>query len=120
MAETSHYRDHFMAFIQELDMHVSAVDLDADVLDIRMSQETYPAFHEQDDYGAGQALERHLRAKDRAASPTSACAIRQANAPRCSAARLLANCRQERHLCCGWDGRAITTVHEKVAFKWTA
>ena len=30
--------------------------------------------------------------------------------------RLLAKCRQERHLCYVWNGREIATVYEKKAF----
>jgi hypothetical protein len=29
---------------------------------------------------------------------------------------ILSNCRQERHLCYVWDGRAISTIYEKMNF----
>lgn len=120
VAETSHHRARFMAFTaepaQELDMRVYAVDLNAELHDIRMLGETHPALYDPNNYAAGKALARDLRV-----AGSNGIAYRSVRDPdgECAAVfrpRLLANCRQERHLCYVWDGRAITTVYEKMAF----
>ncbi|GGZ15782.1 RES family NAD+ phosphorylase [Novosphingobium colocasiae] len=120
VAETRHHRSRFMArtreLAQELDMRVYAVDLDATLHDIRALHEDPPALYAPDDCAAGQALARSLRARG-----ADGVAYRSVRHPggECAAVfrpRLLSQCRQERHLCYVWDGRAITAVYEKRAF----
>lgn len=121
VAETRHHRSRFMARTaepaQELDMRVYAVDLDAALNDIRgQGSGDGAALYDPDDYAAGQTLARSLRAQgadgivyDSVRDPGGECAA-------VFRPRLLAHCRQERHLCYVWDGRTIATVYEKKAF----
>lgn len=120
VAETSHHRTRFMVYThepaQELDMRVYAVDLDAMLHDIRGLRDERPALYAPDSYAAGQALGRHLR--EQGSDGLVYQSVRDADGE-CAAVfrpRLLANCRQERHLCYVWDGRAIVTVYEKKTF----
>jgi hypothetical protein len=101
---------------QELDMRVYAVDLDAMLHDIRDLSDERPALYAADSYAAGQVLARDLR--EQGSDGIVYQSVRHAGGE-CAAVfrpRLLANCRQERHLCYVWDGRAIITVYEKKAF----
>lgn len=120
VAETRHHRARFMALTrepaQELDMRVYAVDLEAELHDIRGLEEAQPALYHPDDYAAAQTLAGRLRGAgaggivyDSVRDPGGECAA-------VFRPRLLSHCRQERHLCYVWDGAAITTVYEKRAF----
>ena len=120
VAETSHHRTRFMTYThepaQELDMRVYAVDLNAMLHDIRGLRDERPAVYAMDSYAAGQALAIELR--EQGSEGIVYQSVRYAGGE-CAAVfrpRLLANCRQERHLCYVWDGRAIVTVYEKKAF----
>ena len=120
VAETSHHRAQFMAFtnepVQELDMRVYAVDLDAALHDLRSLRIKAPALYAPDSYAASQALADQLRAAG--SNGLVYQSVRHAGGE-CAAAfrlRILTNCRQERHLCYVWDGREISTVYEKKAF----
>jgi hypothetical protein len=120
VAETRHHRTRFMTFThepaQEFDMRVYAVDLDAMLHDIRGLREERPALYTTDSYVAGQAFATDLRSQG--SNGIAYQSVRHAGGE-CAAVfrpRLLANCRQERHLCYVWDGRAIITVYEKKAF----
>lgn len=120
VAETRHHRARFMARTaeppQELDMRVYAVDLAARLHDIRGWHEDPPALYAPDSHAAGQALAVRLR--ERGADGLVYDSVRHPGGE-CAAVlrpRLLANCRQERHLCYVWDGRTIATVYEKRPF----
>ena len=120
VAETRHHRAAFMAFTdepaQELDMRVYAVDLAADLHDIRGWRARAPELYDPGSYSASQPLAGRLRA---AGSDGIAYGSVRDEAGECVAVfrpRLLSNCRQERHLCYVWDGAAITNVYEKRAF----
>ena len=120
VAETSYHRARFMTFTkepaQELDMRVYAVDLDASLHDIRALRETRPEFYALDSYGASQGLALELR--QIGSNGILYESVRYAGGE-CAAVfrpRLLAKCRQERHLCYVWNGREIATVYEKKAF----
>ncbi|MEW9856545.1 RES family NAD+ phosphorylase [Novosphingobium sp. M1R2S20] len=120
VAETRHHRTVFLSRTrepaQELDMRVYAVDLDAELHDIRDLRENRPALYAADSYAAGQALASRLR--EDGSNGIVYQSVRHAGGE-CAAVfrpRLLANCRQERHLCYVWDGSAIVTVYEKKPF----
>ncbi|PNU03416.1 RES family NAD+ phosphorylase [Novosphingobium guangzhouense] len=120
VAETCYHRARFMAFTaepaQELDMRVYAVDLDAQMHDIRDRREDKAAVYHPDQYGASQAFAVALRAEG---SDGIVYASVRHDGGECAAVfrpRLLSNCRQERHLCYVWDGSTIATVYEKRAF----
>jgi hypothetical protein len=120
VAETSYHRARFMTFTkepaQELDMRVYAVDLDASLHDIRALRETRPEFYASDSCGASQGLALELR--QIGSNGILYESVRYAGGE-CAAVfrpRLLAKCRQERHLCYVWNGREIATVYEKKAF----
>ena len=120
VAETSHHRANFMAATdepaQELGMRVYAVDLEAELHDIRGMRDVRPDWYDPDYYAASQQLARGLK---EAGSDGIVYGSVRDPAGECAAVfrpRLLSNCRQERHLCYVWDGRRIATVYEKRSF----
>ncbi len=117
IAETKHHRTRFLAATdeprQEIDMRVYAVDLDADLHDIRSLADSHAHLYDPDNYAHAQGLATELR--DAGADGIRYHSVRDPGGE-CAAAfrpRLLSNCRQERHLCYVWDGSAIKTVYEK-------
>ncbi|RIV84842.1 RES domain-containing protein [Aurantiacibacter xanthus] len=117
IAETAWHRTRFLMATeepaQELDMRVYAVDLTADIHDIRAMRESHPDLYDPANYAMSQALARDLRG---AGSDGILYGSVRDESGECVAVfrpRLLSNCRQERHLCYVWDGRVISTVYEK-------
>ena len=117
IAETRYHRTRFMAATeepaQELDMRVYAVDLKADLHDIRDMRSSHPLLCSPTSYGVSQEMARRLR--EEGADGIVYLSVRH-DGGECAAVfrpRLLSNCRQERHLCYVWDGAAISTVYEK-------
>lgn len=117
IAETRYHRAAFMEATdepaQELDMRVYAVDLAAGLHDIRAMRESHAAYYYPDRYAVSQELARELR--ESGSDGIIYQSVRH-DGGECAAVfrpRLLSNCRQERHLCYVWDGRAITTIYEK-------
>ncbi|MBI6630744.1 RES family NAD+ phosphorylase [Pontibaca salina] len=120
IAETKHHRIKFLQSTnepeQELDMRVYAVDLKADLHDIRGLQASHPAYYHSTNYGMSQELALQLR--ESGSDGIVYMSVRDAGGE-CVAvfrARLLSNCRQDRHLCYVWDGKTISTIYEKRAF----
>lgn len=117
IAETTHHRTRFLEATeepaQEIDMRVYAVDLDADLHDIRAMRDSHPGYYHPTSYAMSQELGRALR--DAGSDGVVYRSVRD-EAGECAAVfrpRLLSNCRQERHLCYVWDGRVISTIYEK-------
>lgn len=120
VAETTHTRIRFLAATgepaQELDMRVYAVDLTADLHDIRSLRDERPALYDPTDYAASQHFAMRLR--DEGSDGIVYRSVRH-DGGECVAVfrpRLLSNCRQERHLCYVWDGARILEIYEKKAF----
>jgi hypothetical protein len=120
IAETVHHRTLFLQATdepaQELDMRVYAVDLKADLHDIRGMRESHSAYYHPARYAMAQELARELR--EAGADGIVYASVRDENGE-CAAVfrpRLLSNCRQERHLCYVWDGHVIATIYEKRSF----
>jgi hypothetical protein len=119
IAETRYHRTRFMEATaepaQDLDMRVYAVDLEAELHDARGLHANHPELYHPTSYGSSQHCARELRAGG--SNGIVYLSVRH-DGGECAAVfrpRLLANCRQERHLCYVWDGRSITTVYEKKA-----
>lgn len=117
--ETKHHRALFLAATnepaQEIDMRVYAVDLDADLHDIRGMCNTLPDLYDPDSYATSQSFACTLR--EDGSDGIVYQSVRH-DGGECAAVfrpRLLSNCRQERHLCYVWDGNSISTVYEKKA-----
>lgn len=117
IAETRHHRAKFLAATdepaQEIDMRVYAVDLAADLHDIRALADSHAHLYDPNSYIHAQGLAAELR--DAGSDGIRYASVRHQGGE-CAAAfrpRLLSNCRQERHLCYVWDGSAIKTVYEK-------
>jgi hypothetical protein len=117
IAETSYHRVRFMRAThepaQDLDMRVYAVDLDAELHDIRSMRESHPSYYHETTYAASQSLAKQLR--ERGSDGIVYASVRDKGGE-CAAVfrpRLLSNCRQERHLCYVWDGQAIIGIYEK-------
>ena len=120
VAETRHHRERFMRATaqqrMELDMRVYLVDLESELRDLRGQRAAQPLIYHTDNYAAGQHLGRTLR---KAGSNGIAYDSVRRIGGECAAVfrpPLLSNARQERHLCCIWDGRQIATVYEKREF----
>lgn len=121
IAETRYHRIRFMAATsepaQELDMRVYAVDMQANLHDIREMEESRPALYHRSNYGIAQQVASQLR---EAGSEGIAYRSVRDDGGECAAIftpRLLSNCRQERHLCYVWDGFKIATIYEKKKFR---
>lgn len=117
IAETVHHRTRFLVATREprteLDMRVILADLIADAHDLRGLAHEYPEVYQLDDYAAGQALARKLRASG--ADAVAYGSVRRVGGE-CTAVlrpRLLSNCRQGEHLCYAWDGTRIAEIYEK-------
>lgn len=117
IAETRHHRARFLAATdepaQEIDMRVYAVDLAADLNDIRGFADSHPHIYDPDHYAQAQSIATELR--DAGSDGIRYHSVRHQEGE-CAAVfrpRLLSNCRQERHLCYVWDGAGIETVYEK-------
>ena len=120
VAETKYHRAHFLAATdepaQEIDMRVYAVDLDAELHDIRSMRESHPSYYHSTSYAMSQQLASTLRANG--AAGIVYLSVRHEGGE-CAAVfkpRLLSNCRQERHLCYVWNGREISSIYEKRDF----
>ncbi len=121
IAETSYHRFQFLTATnepaQELDMRVYAVDLDAELHDLRPLKTDNPEYYDPANYGAPQSLAHDLR--EQGSDGIVYFSVREETGE-CAAVfrpRLLSNCRQERHLCYVWDGKTIATVYEKSDLK---
>jgi hypothetical protein len=117
IAETKFHRERFMRATgeaaQHLDMRVYLVDLQARLHDIRGKQRAMAAVYDGEDYAAGQALAKKLRA---AGSEGVVYSSVRRDGGECAAVfrpTRLGNCRQERHLAYVWDGAGISAVYEK-------
>lgn len=120
IAETRYHRVRFLQATsepaQEIDMRVYAVDLDAELHDIRAKRESHAAYYHPSNYTVSQELALKLR--ENGSNGIVYASVRD-DGGECAAAfrpRLLSNCRQERHLCYVWDGKAISTIYEKKNF----
>ena len=117
IAETRYHRVKFLRATdepaQEIDMRVYAVDLDAELHDIRSMCESHPALYHSTSYGVSQGIALQLR--EIGANGIVYASVRHEGGE-CAAVfrpRLLSNCRQERNLCYVWDGKTISTIYEK-------
>ena len=117
IAETRHHRIKFLQSTnepsQELDMRVYAVDLNAELHDIRGMQISHPMYYHSTNYGMSQQFALQLR--EIGSDGIVYMSVRDEGGE-CVAVfrpRLLSNCRQERHLCYVWDGKTISTIYEK-------
>lgn len=120
VAETRYHRVRFLQATnepaQELDMRVYAVDLDAELHDIRVKRESHAAYYHPSSYAVSQDLALKLR--ENGTNGIVYASVRDEGGE-CAAVfrpRLLSSCRLERHLCYVWDGRAISTIYEKRNF----
>ncbi|KDM65293.1 RES family NAD+ phosphorylase [Acidiphilium sp. JA12-A1] len=117
IAETTYHRERFMRTTaevrMELDMRVYLIDLAASLHDLRGRKAEFPIVYHNENYTAGQHLAATLRKEG--SNGIAYDSVRH-HGGECAAvfrARLLSNCRQERHLCYVWDGQRITAVYEK-------
>lgn len=122
VSETRYHRTSFMKATnepaQELDMRVYAADLQADLHDIRGLKNSHPDYYHLTQYAISQDFARSLR--DAGSDGIVYDSVRHEGGE-CAAVfrpRLLANCRQERHLCYVWDGDAIATIYEKRSLEY--
>jgi hypothetical protein len=121
IAETRYHRTRFLQATsepaQELDMRVYAVDLDAELHDIRTMRESHPAFYHSSSYGVSQELALQLRENGSGGIVYRSVRDEDGECTAVFRPRLLSNCRQERHLCYVWDGKTISTIYEKRSFE---
>lgn len=120
VAETRYHRARFLGATAEppteLDMRVLEARVAGEFHDLRGLRELFSAEYDPDDYAAGQALARRVRA---IASGGIAFESVRHPAGECVAVhrpRLVTGCRETRTLTYVWDGRTITWVYEKKPF----
>lgn len=117
IAETSYHRVRFLQATdepaQELDMRVYTVDLNAELHDIRGMRESHPAFFHPTSYAMSQELAGQLRAEGSNGIVYQSVRDEGGECVGVFRPRLLTNCRQERHLCYVWDGKAVAMIYEK-------
>ena len=101
----------------ELDRRVLLADLHQQLHNIRGRQQALPEVYALDDYSAAQALGKRLQAQnswgiayDSVCHPSGECAA-------VFRPPALSNCRQERHLCYGWDGTRISRMYRKSSLR---
>ena len=120
--ETVYHAERFMQATAEpkmdLDRRVVLADLDGRLRDLRGREAELPEVYDPDDYAAGQALARKLRADG--ANGIAYGSVRHSGGQHVAIfrPRLLSRGRQERHLRYRWDGDKISHVHEmrEIAF----
>lgn len=97
-------------------MRVYAVNLEAELHDIRGMQESHPVYYHPTSYAMSQELAARLR--EGGSNGIAYLSVRHEGGECVAVFRppLLSNCRQERHLCYVWDGQAIATIYEKKSF----
>lgn len=117
VAEVSHHRALFLARTQEpaidLDLRWIKADLKGRLHDLRGAGAPAPAALDPQDYGAGQALARRLRADGSAGIVYPS--VRRADG-QCAAVFLptaLSRARAAGHIGLHWDGQRITHWYEK-------
>lgn len=120
IAETRYHRVRFLRATsepaQELGMRVYAVDLDAELHDIRAMCESHPAYYHPTSYGMSQELALQLRENGSDGIVYGSVRDEGGECVAVFRPRLLSNCRQERHLCYVWDGKTISIIYEKRDF----
>ena len=121
IGETRHHRAIFLAATdepaQEVDMRVYAVDLDADLQDIRGMRAARPELYDPHSYASAQNFSRTLHEEGSDGIVYQSVRHQGGECAAVFRPRLLSNCRQERHLCYAWDGSSISTVYEKKALE---
>ena len=121
IAETRYHRARFLARTsepaQEIDMRVYAVDLVAELHDIRGAKAEYAELHDPNSYAHSQDFAAKLRASGSDGIAYDSVRRRGGGCAAVFRPRLLSNCRQERHLCYVWDGETIADVYEKKALE---
>lgn len=117
IAETRFHRERFMRATgergMELDMRVYLVDLVAALHDLRGRQAEYPLVYHTESYEISQRLAAMLRNNGSNGIAYDSVRCKGGECVAVFRARLLSNCRQERHLCYVWDGRRVASVYEK-------
>lgn len=117
--ETRYKREQFLARTNEspieLDMRTYLTDLDGELHDIR-GRRDMPDVYDPNNYAAGQALGRELKAI--ASSGIAYDSVRHPIGKCAGVFRppLLSNCIQGPHFCYIWDGTRITEVYEKTLY----
>lgn len=119
IAETAYHHERFMRATSEsrmeLEMRVYLVDLAAALHDLRGRKAEYPLVYHSDNYAAGRHLAATLRKEGSNGIAYDSVRRQGGECVAVFRARLLSNCRQERHLCYVWDGQRIASVYEKRA-----
>lgn len=117
IAETSYHRTRFLTAThepaQDIDMRVYAVDLTAELHDLRALRVSHAALYHPTHYAAAQECARELRDGGSHGMVYSSVRDHDGECVAVFRPRLLSNCRQERHLCYVWDGTTISVVYEK-------
>lgn len=120
VAETRYHRARFLAATdepaQEIDMRVYAIDLDAELHDLRPMRESCPGYYDPTRYAMSQALASALRQDGSNGIVYSSVRHESGECVAVFRPRVLSNCRQERHLCYVWNGREIGSIYEKRDF----
>lgn len=117
VAETVYHRTRFLALSrtppQEMDMRVLRARIEAEMHDLRGMRSRLPAIYDLEDYTAGQALARRLRASGAWGVVYESVRQRDGECVAVLRPRAIRDCKQAEHLGYVWDGEQITVVYEK-------
>jgi len=117
--ETRCKREQFLARTNEppieLDMRTYLTDLGGELHDIR-GRKDLPHVYDPDNYAAGQALGRELKAID--SNGVAYDSVRRPAGECVGVFRppVLSNCIQGPHFCYVWDGARVTEIYEKTLY----
>jgi hypothetical protein len=119
IAETRYHREKFLARTNEdpieVDMRTYLADLDANLHDIR-GREDLPDVYHSNNYAAGQALGRELKAFNSFGIAYDSVRHAGGECVGVFRPRVLSNCIQGPHFCYVWDGSRIVAVYEKTLY----
>ena len=119
VAETAYHHARFLAATQEGAMHLPMrlyhVDIDARLHDLRPAGAVDSAVYHPDDYSAGQALGRRLRAAGSAGVAYRSVRFDAGQCVGLFRPRGASGCHHAAYLLYAWDGRQFTDVYERFA-----
>jgi hypothetical protein len=103
-----------------IDARVVVAELNAGALvDIRGAARRFAKYYDRDDYAQSQAFGRVIYARDGEGIIYNSVRCEQGQCVAVFTPRVLKRARQSKHLELQWDGRAIVSVIQKTAYRWT-
>lgn len=122
VAETMYHRAAFLSATREpaieIDMRHYLADLSASLHDLRGLQSGWARVYDPDDYSAGQALARQLRAQGSWGIVYDSVRREGGQCVAVFRPRALSRCRQSQHIAFVWDGQRMAGWYAKSALRY--